>query len=94
MGVLASPSQAQFTESPHKIEFPLQARPGKRTLFVKWRFYEVKLAARLGLEGLIDYSTSILSFFFYLPAILLWMATIFVGASIGWRVLRWDDSCS
>jgi Domain of unknown function (DUF4349) len=55
-----------------------------------WRpLYEVKLAARLGLEGLIDYSTSVLSFFFYLPAILLWMATILVGAAIGWRVLRW-----
>jgi hypothetical protein len=47
------------------------------------------LAARLGLEGLIDYSTSVLFFFFYLPAILLWMVTILVGAAIGWRVLRW-----
>jgi uncharacterized protein DUF4349 len=55
-----------------------------------WRpVYEVKLAARLGLEGLIDYSTSVLSFFFYLPAILLWMATILVGAAGVWRVLRW-----
>jgi len=55
-----------------------------------WRpLYEVKLAARLGLEGLIDYSTSVLSFFFCLPAIVLWMATILVGAAIGWRVLRW-----
>jgi hypothetical protein len=55
-----------------------------------WRpLYEVKLAARLGLEGLIDYSTSVLSFFFYLPAIVLWMATILVGAAIAWRVLCW-----
>jgi hypothetical protein len=55
-----------------------------------WRpLYEVKWAARLGLEGLIDYSTSVLSFFFYLPAIVLWMATILGGAAIAWRVLRW-----
>lgn len=55
-----------------------------------WRpLYEVKLAARLGLEGLIDYSTSVLSFFFYLPAIALWLATILVGAAIAWRILRW-----
>jgi hypothetical protein len=55
-----------------------------------WRpLYEVKLAARLGLEGLIDYSTSVLDFFFYLPAVALWLATILVGASLGWRVLRW-----
>lgn len=55
-----------------------------------WRpLYEVKFAARLGLEGLIDYSTSVLSFFFYLPAILLWTATILVGAALGWHFLRW-----
>jgi hypothetical protein len=41
-----------------------------------------------GLEGLADYATSMLSLFFYLPAILLWLATILVGASLGWRLLR------
>jgi hypothetical protein len=55
-----------------------------------WRpLYDVKLAARLGLEGLIDYSTSVLDFLFYLPAVALWLATILVGASFGWRILRW-----
>jgi hypothetical protein len=29
------------------------------------------------------------SFAFYLPSILLWLATILVGAAIGWRILRW-----
>jgi len=54
-----------------------------------WRpLYEFKFAARQGLEGLIDYSTSVLSFLFYLPAIALWLATILLGAAIGWRILR------
>jgi hypothetical protein len=29
-----------------------------------------------------------LSFIFYLPAILLWLATILVGAALGWKILR------
>jgi len=58
-----------------------------------WRpLYEFKFAARQGLEGLIDYSTSVLSFLFYLPAIVLWLATILVGVAIGWRILRWAAS--
>ena len=51
--------------------------------------YEFKFAARQGLEGLIDYSTSVLSFLFYLPAIALWLVTILAGAAIGWRIVRW-----
>jgi len=55
-----------------------------------WRpAYEFKFAVRQGLEGLLDYSTSILSFVFYLPAIVLWMATILGALAIIWRVLRW-----
>jgi hypothetical protein len=56
---------------------------------VRWRpLYELKLAMAGGLEGLADYATSILSFVFYLPAILLWLVTILVGASLGWKALR------
>ena len=29
------------------------------------------------------------SFVFYLPAVLLWMGTILVGAGLGWKVVRW-----
>jgi Domain of unknown function (DUF4349) len=72
------------------ISVSLRKETEAQVFGLPWRpLYEVKLAARMGLEGLIDYSTSILSFFFYLPAILLWMATILAGAAIGWRVLRW-----
>jgi hypothetical protein len=29
------------------------------------------------------------SFLFYLPTVLLWLATILIGAGIAWRILRW-----
>ena len=56
---------------------------------VRWRpLCELKLAMAGGLEGLANYATSMLSLVFYLPAILLWLATILVGASLGWKLLR------
>jgi hypothetical protein len=54
-----------------------------------WRpSYELKMAMAQGLEGLANYGTSILGLLFYLPAILLWLATILLGAALGWKVLR------
>jgi hypothetical protein len=50
--------------------------------------YELKLAAMQGLEGLADYATAMFSLVFYLPAILLWLATILAGAALGWKILR------
>ena len=56
---------------------------------VRWRpLHELKLAMAGGLEGLANYATSMLSLVFYLPAILLWLVTILVGASLGWKLLR------
>src|SRR5437588_10503735 len=54
-----------------------------------WRpLYELKLAVMEGLEGLADYATAMFSLIFYLPAILLWLATILVGAALGWKGRR------
>src|SRR5436305_14869138 len=54
-----------------------------------WRpLYHLKLAARQGLDGLGDYAASMASFLFYLPTALLWLATILLGAAVGWRILR------
>ncbi len=56
---------------------------------VHWRpLYELKLAAMQGLEGLADYASAMFSLVFYLPAILLWLATILAGAFLGWKLLR------
>src|SRR5262249_49284705 len=55
-----------------------------------WRpLYHLKVAARDGLNSVGDYVATLTSFFFYLPTILLWLATILVGGAISWRILRW-----
>jgi hypothetical protein len=51
--------------------------------------YQLKLAAKQGLDGVGDYAARMASFLFYLPAVLLWLATILTGAAVGWRILRW-----
>jgi hypothetical protein len=51
--------------------------------------YQLKIAARAGLEGIGDYVSSMATFVFYAPTILLWMFTILGVAAVGWRVLRW-----
>src|SRR5262249_9726725 len=48
-----------------------------------WRpLYHLKVAARDGLNSVGDYVATLTSFFFYLPTILLWLATILVGGAI------------
>jgi hypothetical protein len=37
---------------------------------------------------LADYATTMFSLVLYLPAILLWLATILVGAALGWKTVR------
>jgi hypothetical protein len=51
--------------------------------------YQLKLALRDGLDAVADYGAAMTSITFYLPAVLLWMVTLLVGAAAGWRVLRW-----
>jgi len=48
----------------------------------------VKLAGMQGLEGLDDYASAMFSLVFYLPAILLWLATILAGVALGWELRR------
>ena len=55
-----------------------------------WRpLYQLKVAARDGFNGIGDYAATMASFVFYIPAILLWLATILIGAAVAWRILRW-----
>ena len=72
------------------ISISLRAEADAQVFGLQWRpLYQFKLAAREGLQSLADYATSMVSFAFYLPAILLWLATILLGTAVGWRILRW-----
>jgi hypothetical protein len=86
--------QAEFETLSRQVEtvavsVSLHSEAQAQVFGVPWRpAYELKLAMATGLEGLANYATAILGLVFYLPAILLWLATILVGAALGWKVLR------
>jgi uncharacterized protein DUF4349 len=72
------------------INVTLRAESDAQVFGLNWRpLYQLKIAAREGLDGLGGYAASMASFVFLLPAILLWLFTILAGAAIGWRILRW-----
>jgi hypothetical protein len=87
--------QAEFEALSKQVEMAaisisLGAEADAQVFGLQWRpLYQFKLAAREGMQSLADYATSMVSFAFYLPAILLWLATILLGTAVGWRILRW-----
>jgi len=86
--------QAEFETLSNQVEsvaitVSLRTEAQANVFGVPWRpSYELKIAAMQGLEGLADYASSMFSLVFYLPAILLWLATILAGAFLGWKLLR------
>jgi uncharacterized protein DUF4349 len=72
------------------IAVDLRSDADAQVLGLHWRpLYRIKQAMREGLDGLGDYVASMTSFAFLLPSVLLWLMTFVVGASVGWRLLRW-----
>jgi hypothetical protein len=72
------------------IAVSLRAEAEAQVFGLHWRpLYQMKLALRDGLEAMADYGMAMTSFVFYLPAVLLWLGTIGVGAAVAWKVLRW-----
>ena len=87
--------QAEFEALSKQVEtvainITLRAEADAQVLGLNWRpLYQLKIAAREGLDGLADYAASVTAFLFYLPTVLLWLFTILAGAAVGWRILRW-----
>lgn len=87
--------QAEFETLSKQVEtvaltISLRAEEEAQVFGLHWRpLYQLKFAAKQGLDGLGDYAAAMASFLFYLPAVLLWLATILIGAAMGWRILRW-----
>jgi len=72
------------------IAVSLRAEAQARVAGLHWRpLYQMKVALKDGLDAVADYGVAMTSFLFYLPAVLLWMGTIVVGAAVGWKVVRW-----
>lgn len=87
--------QAEFDALSKQVEtvaltISLRAEAEAQVLGLHWRpLYQLKSAAREGIDGIGDYAAAMSSFLFYLPTVLLWLATILLGAALGWRILRW-----
>lgn len=87
--------QAEFATLSKQVEtvvltVSLRAEADAQVLGLQWRpLYQLKLAVRDGLDGLANYSASMVTFLLFLPTALLWMATVFAGILLGWKLLRW-----
>mgnify|MGYP001137838940 CR=1 FL=1 len=87
--------QAEFNALSKQVEtvaltISLYAESDVQVFGLNWRpLFQLKLSARDGVLALGDYVASITAFLFYLPAILLWVATIVLGAAGAWRLLKW-----
>ncbi len=87
--------QAEFEALSKQVEtvainITLRAEADAQVFGLNWRpLYQLKIAAREGLDGLADYAASMTAFVFYLPSALLWLFTILGGAAVAWRILRW-----
>jgi hypothetical protein len=87
--------QAEFEALSKQVEtvainITLRAEADAQVFGLNWRpLYQLKMAAREGVDGLGDYAASMTAFVLYLPTVLLWLFTILSGAAIGWRILRW-----
>jgi len=87
--------QAEFEALSKQVEtvamnITLRAEADTQVFGLHWRpLYQLKIAARDGLDGLGDYAASMATFVFYLPTVLLWLFTILAGAAVAWRILRW-----
>ena len=87
--------QAEFSALSKQVEtvaltISLYAESDVQVFGLNWRpLYQLKMSARDGMLALGDYVASITAFLCYLPAILLWVTTIVLGAAAAWRFLKW-----
>ena len=71
------------------ITIALRAEADTRVFGLNWRpLYQVKVAARNGLEGLAEFGAAMIAVVFYVPVILAWSAAILLAVFVGWRLLR------
>jgi len=87
--------QAEFDALSKQVEtvaltVTLASEAEAQVFGLHWRpMYRLKMAARDGLDGLADYLGTVIAIAFYLPTIMLWVATILIAAAIAWRILKW-----
>jgi len=87
--------QAEFQTLSKQIEtvaitISLRTLADTQVFGLNWRpLYQLKVAARNGLEAIADYAATMAAILFYVPVILAWSVTILFTILVAWRVLRW-----
>ncbi len=72
------------------ITISLRALADTQVFGLNWRpLYQLKVAARDGLEAIADYATAMTAVVFYVPVVLAWSLTILFSVVVAWRLFRW-----
>jgi SepF-like predicted cell division protein (DUF552 family) len=87
--------QAEFQTLSKQVEtvaitISLHAVADAQVFGLNWRpLYQLKVAARDGLDALADYASAMATMLFFVPVILAWGITILLAILICWRVMQW-----
>ena len=72
------------------ITISLRALADAQVFGLNWRpLYQLKVAARDGLDAIADYAAAMTAIVFYVPVILAWGLTILFSIVVVWRLFRW-----
>ncbi len=72
------------------ISVSLTSEADITVLGIRWRpLFVLKQSFRNMLKGLAGYIDAVIAFIFFLPRLILWLATIIFFAILGWRIFRW-----
>ncbi|HST10494.1 MAG TPA: DUF4349 domain-containing protein [Terriglobales bacterium] len=88
--------QAEFQTLSKQVEtvaitISLRALADAQVFGLNWRpLYQLKIAARDGLDAIADYASTMAAILFYIPVVLAWSFTILFAAVVVWRVVRWS----
>jgi hypothetical protein len=87
--------QAEFQTLSKQVEsvaitISLRAIADAQVFGLNWRpLYQLKVAARDGLDAMADYTATMVAVLFYVPVALAWCFTLLFAALTGWRLVRW-----
>jgi len=72
------------------IAISLRTLADAQVFGLNWRpLYQLKVAARDGLDAIADYANAMTAVAFYVPVILAWGLTILFAIVVVWRLFRW-----
>ena len=89
--------QAEFQTLSKQVEtvaitISLRALADAQVFGLNWRpLYQLKVAARDGLDAIADYAATMTAVVFYVPVTLAWSLTILFAIVVAWRLFRWTS---